>query len=169
MAAKVQNPPTVDPANANCRSSRRAFRDGTAAVPLLVRLGIMFRRSKGWISCTARAAASSGVTHLSSAQFDVCKSLNRASAALVLGFNWKGRFFDGGKFAAGGCVVGPVVRRKKNPAIPFWDLHLATVRMHIKCIWYIRRFFFLGYGPVYRVMVVWYIYIWMTMMLDLSD
>lgn len=66
-------------------------------------------------------------------------------------------------------MVGPVVRRKKNPAIPFWDLHLATVRMHIKCIWYIRRFFFLGYGPVYRVMVVWYIYIWMTMMLDLSD
>lgn len=44
-AATVQNPPTVEPAKASCRRSRRAFGDGTAGVPL-VRLEIMIRRAE---------------------------------------------------------------------------------------------------------------------------
>lgn len=35
MAATVQKLPTVDPARANRRRTRRAFRDGTAGVPLV--------------------------------------------------------------------------------------------------------------------------------------
>ena len=57
-AATVQKPPTVEPAKASCRRSLRAFRDGTAGVPL-ARLGIIIGRGREGISCTAYEAAHS--------------------------------------------------------------------------------------------------------------
>lgn len=120
MAATVQKLPTVEPASASRRRNRRTFRDGTAGVVPLVRLDIMIGMN-GRISCTARAAASFGITYIAWVQFDACKALKKDDCALCWSSTAKGRFLvvETLRPALRGGDLSPTV---KNPAIPFRDL-----------------------------------------------